>query len=478
MPGSFLPDFDHAVRPTVTRASARPSLYIPPQSPSASSSLSQSYYSIPPSTSNFSNGARKRPRYDRSDSSYNTPRQTPRDESQSLSASFDPAQSPAPFVNTNYRIAGGLDTPTAAFASIHEGRDDQADLDYRPSRFNSQGRTGSHDYFPYTPDALDRERNGRKRALPSPQNQGWGKAVFGLVGDVAGKVINFCFTGTFRGFHAGGGRGYNMDVCTPVIVEHSTWTDLNEKEDVFNENYQRQHYRGSTPVPGEFPEENFIEDYMSQPQYHQARDQPTPIQHDYGGDGAGGGTLLKENWVMVKGSDADSRESSPTRSARKIPRTSTLNQTRPVSRFLTSARPRLAPSRPSRSSFAGSANLASEQHASFASTRASTIQYDSPARPQTSEGRHRRSHSSIASPQRQQSVRDSPASPEVQKFEKRIRMKEKAQEDSLRRLNQQAKDMIREAREALGTRIDIDDDPGIEDEGYGEGTEMMGESKW
>ena len=57
-------------------------------------------------------------------------------------------------------------------------------------------------------------------------------------------------------------------------------------------------------------------------------------------------------------------------------------------------------------------------------------------------------------------------------------MKEKAQEDSLRRLNRQTKDMIREAKEALGTRIDIDDDPGVEDEGYGEGTELMGESKW
>jgi hypothetical protein len=71
-----------------------------------------------------------------------------------------------------------------------------------------------------------------------------------------------------------------------------------------------------------------------------------------------------------------------------------------------------------------------------------------------------------------------PTSPEVQRFERRLRQKERANQDSIERLNQQAKDMIREAREALGTRIDIEDEVEIEDEGYGEGTELMGESKW
>jgi hypothetical protein len=66
----------------------------------------------------------------------------------------------------------------------------------------------------------------------------------------------------------------------------------------------------------------------------------------------------------------------------------------------------------------------------------------------------------------------------VQKFERKLRQKERAQQDSIERLAQQTKDMIREAREALGTRINIEDEAEMEDEGYGEGTELMSESKW
>lgn len=478
MPGSFMPDFDHVVRPTLTTAYTRPSLYIPPQTPSASTSVSQSFHTAPRSISTAHYGGRKRARYGWSESSCTTPQYLPRDEPESCSASFESTQSPAPFVNTTYRIAGGLDTPTAAISSSYTETEKQLELDYRPSRFAPQSRTEPDGYFPCTPDALSRERNGRKRCLSSPQPQGWGKVVFGMVGDVAGKVFNFCLSGAFRGFHAGGGRGYNVDFATPVTVGKSTWTDLREKEDVFNENYQNQHYRGSTPVPGEFPDENFIEDYMSRPQYHQGPKGSTPDQHDYG---AGGARSLRESWVVVGGPDTDSRENSPTRSARKVPKTSTFNQSRPFSKSSVPVRPRLAPSRPSRSSLAGSPGLASGQPASFASSRAPIDRDESLIRPQTSESRHRRSHSSITSPRRSLSVRDNPAtsaSPDVQKFERKLRKKERAHEDSIQRLNQQTKDLIREAREALGTRIDIDDEGQLEDEGYGEGTESMRESKW
>lgn len=47
----------------------------------------------------------------------------------------------------------------------------------------------------------------------------------------------------------------------------------------------------------------------------------------------------------------------------------------------------------------------------------------------------------------------------------------------MQRLNKQLQDMIKEGKEALGTRIEIEDDPD-EDEGYGEGTEVMRASKW
>ena len=478
MPGSFLSDLDQPMRPTLTKA--RPSLYIPPQSPSAASSLSKSL--LPSRTTHSNNGSRKRARYDLSGSTFADFRQVPQDDGNAdqvwaaSTASFDSLRSPAPLVSTDYRLAGGLDTPTAATSSIFEDGHDSADTDYRPSRFPSQTQPAADGYSPCTPDVLSRERNGRKRALSSPQYQGWGKAVYNIVGGVAGKVFNFCLTGAFRGFHAGGGRGYAMDIATPIVIERSTWMDVKEKEDVFNQKYEQQHYREATSVPGEFPDQGFIEDYMAQPQLYQTQELSTPCRTD--DQRARSRLKSRETWVIVKSDDADSRETSPTR---KIPRTSTFNQSRPISRGSTAARPRLSPSRPSRSSFAGSTGLVEGQQTSFASPRRQMETGNAPPRPHTSEGRHRRSQSSFASPRRSESVRHNHAtttSPDVQKFERKLRQKERVQQDSIERLSQQTKDMIREAREALGTRIDIEDEAEMEDEGYGEGTELMSESKW
>jgi hypothetical protein len=346
MPGSFLFDLDQPVRPTLTKA--RPSLYIPPPSPSAASSLSKSFLSshIPHS----SNGSRKRARYDLSDSTSTDLQQIApdvgnTDQSWAAStASYDSWQSPAPLVSTNYRLAGGWDTPTAAAASIYADGHDSAIADYRPSRFALQTQAVADGYVPSTPDVLSRERNGHKRALSSPQYQGWGKAVYNIVGGVAGKVFNFCVTSAFRGFYAGGGRGYALDTAAPAMTEKSICMDGKEKEYVFNENYQRQHYREGTPIPGEFPVDGFIEDYMTQVQFYQGQDRSTPCRT--ADERASSRLKSRDTWVIIKNIETDSRESSP---SRKIPKTSTFSPSRPISRGATALRPRLAPSRPSRS---------------------------------------------------------------------------------------------------------------------------------
>ena len=65
-----------------------------------------------------------------------------------------------------------------------------------------------------------------------------------------------------------------------------------------------------------------------------------------------------------------------------------------------------------------------------------------------------------------------PVTPEVQNFERKVKLKAKREDESIRRLNKQLRDMIREGKEALNTRIDVEDD-GLasdhEDEGYVEG---------
>src|SRR5271170_937319 len=185
MPGSFLPDHD-PIHPTLTRTSAHPLLFLSPQSPSAASSLSRSIRSIPRTISVSSNGGRKRARLDSTGSAASTPRATPQyDSCASLASAFSAAPSPAPFVNTNYRIAGGLDTPTTALSlDLYNGIEEQQD--YRQNRFTVRFPQASQPdgYFPQTPALLGREANGRPRANSTPSRPGWSKTVWTYTGGV------------------------------------------------------------------------------------------------------------------------------------------------------------------------------------------------------------------------------------------------------------------------------------------------------
>ena len=489
MPGSYFPDFDYSTRPSLhlTTVGARPPLFVPPRSPSATTSLSKSHSPNLEAASNGDAVSRKRLRHNDYTSTFTlTPQQTKTwtkietPFAQSPATDCPIVESPAAFVNTIYRIAGGLDTPLAAKLDAEERQEENVrELDYRPNRMTLAARQVSGSYFPQIPaTAVSGGHVGGKRAHSTGQSK-WGESVVNLVGGVAGKVFNFCWNGAFRGFRAGRGRPYSADGDTPAVVEQSTLMDIGEKDDVFNEQYEAQHYHHTTPVPGQFPDEGFIDDYMSQPQAYRANQVSTPVPH-----GDGGRSTLRCNWVLVDNTDAyEQQRHSPLLSALGNPR-KTHRQRRPVSiASLTASghRPRLVSCRPS---LAGSLGSNVKRPASFASPRAS------PGRSCASETEshdtgsvgHRRSRSSMASPRRKAEgeLRHSfttPTSPDVQKFEKKIRRKERKEDENLQRVNRRLQDMIKEAKEALGTRIEVGDDQN-EDEGYGEGTEMMGASKW
>ena len=72
----------------------------------------------------------------------------------------------------------------------------------------------------------------------------------------------------------------------------------------------------------------------------------------------------------------------------------------------------------------------------------------------------------------------SPQSPEVRKFQQKLRRKEAHEDESMARLNEQLKAMIKEGKQALGSKIEIDeygdgegegDEDEEVDEGYEEG---------
>lgn len=434
MPGSFL---DHEPACT-SRSTATPSFFIPP-SPSASSALSQSYTSIPRPISSHSH-TRKRPRLETQAKLESTPRPRYHQQNSSSSVPLD-EPSPAPLVNSRYRIAGGLDTPTAEKLQEEEQYRYDYEVDLRPSRFTPRAHDRIDGYFPLTPSQpQSTNENISRHSLSKP---GWGRTVWTYTGGFAGKVFNFCFSTAFRGFHAGGGKGYYIQVDTPVVTNDGH--ELGTHDNVFDAGY-----RGRSPIPGEFPEPNFIEDYMLRPESHQDDQTPTQINDT-------GGSSLRTNWVLVNTPDT---EQSPAR--KKSKSTIAQSSSRPSSRA-SMVRPRLHAAR-------------SSHGASFASPRASVAGLTH-SRPSSSDGPHQQSKrmkSSVASPRR--SELSTPNSPEVAKFEKKIRRQNQRQDDSIRKLNQQMQDMIKEAQQALGSKVEVVDE--IEDEGYAEGTEISSGSGW
>ncbi|KAK5553871.1 hypothetical protein LTR46_007976 [Exophiala xenobiotica] len=443
LPGSFLPANDTTFRCTTFNSS----LFLPPsqdrsQSP-ASSSLSQTFRARTSSQSS----SRKRPRLD------------PTSRRDTLS--------PPPLVNTNYRIAGGLDTPTALDAHKDENADRYAfETDCRPNRYTHMQRQDktpaqTDSYFPQTPASNESTHgNGKRRLSRSPNQNGWSKTVWALTGGIAGKVINFCWNNTFKGFHAGGGNGYNYDLGTPGVSSSSTWTEGGSKEDVFQDSYSAgpRSHGDRTPIPGGFPEDQDLP-----PSFSAVRTRSFERRND---------------WVIVDDPEEQDRETSPMRKK---------------SRASTASLHARQPSRQASSQKLSRSRLASRTSASYASPRSLSVAVSVSSKPQhhhrsvssfdgnaNANSSRPTSRASMASPRRQSSqvnVNVAQPSPEVRKFEQKLRKKEAKQDQTMNRFNAQLQAMILEGQQALGAKIEVVDDLGVdvdddEDEGYEEGSRV------
>ncbi len=409
-------------------------IFQPPRTPSVSSlyrataSTVSGYDSAPTS--------RKRSRHDSSVSN-RTAKYTPDGKFWSPTASGQSStlltpglMSPAPLVNTQYMVAAGYDTPSATTSSGLEGSHNytaSADHVFRGGRgWNNTGLV-SDSYFPQQLCPLGREGNGRPRiAVGQEPREGWAKAVQSVV-VVAGRLWNFCKKNAFQGFYAGGGQGFRMDPPNlPLSIDPDNYENLEDKKEA----YRSQ--RETSSIPGCFPEEDFIPDYMSKTLATPERPAKKTRHDKCAGD-------LRANWVMVENSSG-TRESSPPRvSARKVPARHPQGW-RATSK--SGKRPILSASRPSHTSCAGSPALRPDRPTSSASSR-----------------------SPRATPKC-----DSPASVEAQKHAARMRRREMEDDAHLKRLNQQLKAMIKEGKEALRTEIVVEDVVGdMTDEGYAEG---------
>ncbi|KAF7128606.1 hypothetical protein CNMCM5793_003394 [Aspergillus hiratsukae] len=380
-----MPDFflDSPVPPKLDLAAAPSQLFQVPQTPSASSSLYRSI-SLP---------SRKRSRFESG-------------ERRPLTVDL---ASPAPLVNTDYHLAGGGEYNYQQQPYYHRQfsrgpwlvrREDPAEVDYRPSRYRGhplpapldvsvESLTPSEGYGP------SRKRNRRDSNLPSSPRQpthdeknsnpsqsdpvSWSRAVFNVVG----KVWDFCWSGAFRGFYAGGGRGYSMGSDSGSRPRHESWQPPvhSEKENDMTLDDVTHQRDGSFPVPGRFPKDE-----------------------------------IQQNWVMVHEDAQDGflQVVSPSPvTARRVSRRHGVvpSHTRRRSGVtMPRSGKRIMPSTPTRS------------------------QFSSPAKP-----------------------RESPVSVETQRYVARMRRMEREEDASLQRLNEQLQAMIKEGKQALGTRVEVDD---------------------
>lgn len=218
---------------------------------------------------------------------------------------------------------------------------------------------------------------------------GWGRSVLNVVE----KVWNFCWSGAFRGFYAGGGRGYHMPPgSSPQLGSEASSQFMPIEKPTDDEMAAGFYLRNqSTPIPGQYPEEQ----------------------------------EMQKSWVVIPQTDGPADYSSlevepsdlstPTKRVHRFSGTPGL----PASRSRPSALPR-------------------------ASKRSSLNGPPTPTR------------IPILSPGSKKS-RESPVSAETQRYVAQMRLHEREEDASLRRLNRQLQTMIKEGQQALGTQVDMTD---------------------
>ena len=335
------------------------------------------------------------------------------------------AASPPLFVNTRYNLRHGVDTPTAEAEARFEYADQWRDVDYRRklSVGNAPREASSH----FTDVINLGERNGERRLHSSPnsvQFQSWGRFVINIVGGVAGTMWEICKATAFRGFYAGGGKGYAMP--PPIardISDSGAWEDMDAS--------RMRLSREATPIPGQYPEEDH---FTSQPS---SETRPAKRLH----------TDTVTGWVMVStAGEAESRASTPRLSVRRRPPATNTAESRRSTASRPAFRRSLAPvSRRSLGVSHGGSPVLQAHH-------------------------RRASHAPARTPAAGTPTQNaSPASVEAQRYAERKRREERQTDASIKRLNEQLMAMIKEGKEALGSKVEIVDDENEMDEGFEEG---------
>ncbi|TGJ80758.1 hypothetical protein E0Z10_g8002 [Xylaria hypoxylon] len=404
-----------------------------------------------------------------------------------------------------YVLAGQIETPNGAVQKELGYIEDSvySDVNYRRA-LGSKRSCDDLDSTTSRPMTIDSDNQ---------ISGGWSSYALSTIGGVVGRVWEFCKTGAFRGFHAGGGTGYGMSESmrqqpTDGRDGYSNQTGL----DGYNIQAAIRE-RDFSPLYGSLPQSDYSPFYYEH-ETPESTPPPAPkrrqISHGTPTD------ELRKNWVMIDEPANVSRTpslASRASSRRPVQRTTTPSLVRriskPVSRLNAPNYNRHPPTRPSLASARPTAIaglMSNHEPASFASTRspvpspilkphspskipiASRAQSPSPfaanhfaqqpsripsPSPYAKRG-HRRSQSAVStssiSPvkmKKRESLHEMhDNSPRLDAKARNLaakRMKDEMETDiRISDFNSRLKDMIRQGREALGTTYEVEASSGEE----------------
>lgn len=337
---------------------------------------------------------------------------------------FEDTKSPPPLAHDRYQLAGGMDQ-SHTFGRQAGDYDDYAQLQKQRGQWS----------IPPTPATGARMPVHRMETTPNG-SKSW--TILGLVGGVAGKLYQFC-TVPFRGFQAGGGQRYTIESNGDAAAR----LRLGLQDDLSM--YQAgpvQH------TPGGFPQDDYgvrsIESIDDRPE------RPRMTKR----------LRTADNWVVV-GADGEmeSRPSTPRLSERRLPEPRSPSQIpRPHSRASIATplkRPSLIPvsrrSTMEKRSFHGSPKAVPVSHNRQRSYNRQS--YGSPAMTEAAAKK----------------AANSPLPKESQRLINKVRREEMEEDERLRRMSSQMSAMLREAKEALGSKFEVEDEYDDNGGGYGDG---------
>ncbi|KAF2964056.1 hypothetical protein GQX73_g9509 [Xylaria multiplex] len=261
-----------------------------------------------------------------------------------------------------YVLAGQMETPngTAQKEFGHIEDSVYSDVDYRRALGSKRSR-----------DDVDSPASRPIMFDPDSQTSGgWSSYAISTIGGVVGRVWEFCKTGAFRGFYAGGGTGYGMsESMRQQPIDHQA------RHDGYNIN-TTIHEREPSPLYGILPESDYSPFYYER-ETPESTPPPAPKrrQISYGTPT----DELRKNWVMIdEPADVNKQPSLASRasSRRPVQRTTAPSLVRriskPVSRLNAPNFNRHPPTRPSSASArppASAGPISNREPASYASTR-------------------------------------------------------------------------------------------------------------